>query len=523
MYQRNDGHISSMLNQNSQPTVFVSYSHEDKQWLDAMLPHLKPLVRNDSIDVWHDGRIDPGQQWKQEIETMLSGAEFAILLVSANFLESDFIADVELPALLKSEKENGLQVLPVVITPCLYEESPLQPFQSVNNPLNPMEGMKPVEQNQTWVKLARIIKKSLQKPMSGREQGVSLVSPTSSDFTSEVDVETTTVDLELTIDGDLENFSDSEKAEILDAISKLAGVSNLKVKRLREGSIKLTVELPPHLAERVMWAIKSGELEGLAVLDAEIIEETTRVLEVREPYEETNIVPNPAWWIWENMEFVRIEPGAFMMGSENGFANERPAHKVEITKPFYLGTYPVTQEQWLAVMGSNPSRFKGERRPVVNVSWNDVQSFLNKLNGGEHEYRLPTEAEWEYACRAGTTTEYSFGDDKSLLGDYAWSWENSEGTAHPVGQKKPNPWGLYDMHGNVWEWVQDWYSADYYKQFQNKTAIDPKGPDKGSPRVIRGGGWDSRATGLRSAVRISSAPGNAYNYVLGFRLLRTIP
>jgi len=167
------------------------------------------------------------------------------------------------------------------------------------------------------------------------------------------------------------------------------------------------------------------------------------------------------------MEFVLIPAGTFTMGSpdsdSNAYDHEKPAHQVTISEPFYMGKYEVTQAQWKAVMGENPSRFKGDDHPVENVSWEDVQQFIQKLNAkeGKEACRLPTEAEWEYAARAGTTTIYSFGNNASQLGNYAWYDENSGNTTHPVGDKPPNPWGLYDMHGNVWEWVQDWYGPIY--------------------------------------------------------------
>jgi formylglycine-generating enzyme required for sulfatase activity len=162
------------------------------------------------------------------------------------------------------------------------------------------------------------------------------------------------------------------------------------------------------------------------------------------------------------MEFVLIPAGAFEMGSPSNEAgrddDDGPIHQVTIKNAFYMGKYEVTQEQWRAVMGDNPSYFTGnDNLPVEQVSWDDVQEFIRKLNAkeGTDKYRLPSEAEWEYACRAGTTTRYSFGDSESRLGEYAWYTDNSGSKTHPVGQKKPNPWGLYDMHGNVWEWVLD--------------------------------------------------------------------
>jgi formylglycine-generating enzyme required for sulfatase activity len=243
------------------------------------------------------------------------------------------------------------------------------------------------------------------------------------------------------------------------------------------------------------------------------------------------------------MKFIHIPAGEFMMGSEDGFDSEKPVQKVIISKPFYLGTYPVTQREWKAVMGDNPSYFKGDELPVQQVSWDDVQEFIRKLNDkeGTNKYRLPSEAEWEYAYRGGSSTRYSFGDDESKLSDYAWYSENSGsrlpkkgdylgydkddwssnkwyGKTHPVGKLKPNPWGLYDIHGNVWEWVQDRWHGDYDGAPTDGSAWED---GSGSNRVSRGGGWRSNAGYCRSANRDFYDPGNRYFY-LGFRLLQEL-
>ncbi len=231
----------------------------------------------------------------------------------------------------------------------------------------------------------------------------------------------------------------------------------------------------------------------------------------------------------DGIEFIPIPAEDFMMGS-NEYDDEKPVHNVNIENPFYLGKYPVTQEQWEKVMGSNPSHFKGNNLPVDSVSWDDVQEFINKLNKGTDNYRLPSEAEWEYACRARTNTKYSFGDDESKLGDYAWysgyatseEWNQNidkirkEGSTHPVGQKKPNPWGLYDMHGNVWEWVQDKYHGNYEGAPPDGSAWEDGDSSK---RVLRGGSWFSDARHCRSASRSGLDPDDRVYYV-GFRLLR---
>ena len=219
------------------------------------------------------------------------------------------------------------------------------------------------------------------------------------------------------------------------------------------------------------------------------------------------------------MKFTRIPAGEFFMGSEES-NDEKPVHTVKINNAFYLGTYTVTQREWKAVMGDNPSVFKGDDLPVETVSWDDVQKFIKKLNEmeGTEKYRLPSEAEWEYACRAGTTTRYSFGDDESKLGDYAWYDNNSDDKTHPVGQKKPNPYGLYDMHGNVWEWVQDEWHGSYDGAPADGSAWERGG---GAFRVIRGGGWFSFARYCRSAVRDHGDP-HYRDSNLGFRLLQEL-
>ena len=223
------------------------------------------------------------------------------------------------------------------------------------------------------------------------------------------------------------------------------------------------------------------------------------------------------------LELVLIPAGEFMMGSpdsdEDANADEKPQHRVRITKPFYLGKYPVTQEQWEAVMGSNPSDVKGPKNPVETVSWDDCQKFLGKLNAklaaGAGKFQLPSEAQWEYACRAGSKTRYCFGDDQSKLGDYASYAANSGAKTHPVGEKKPNAWGLYDVHGNVWEWCQDRYDGVYY--YAESPMDDPTGPTGGSYRVFRGGGWGDPARRCRSANRLRVRPENRFNG-LGLRV-----
>jgi formylglycine-generating enzyme required for sulfatase activity len=226
--------------------------------------------------------------------------------------------------------------------------------------------------------------------------------------------------------------------------------------------------------------------------------------------------------------FVWIPPGRFVMGSpaseQDRYGHEGPQTVVTLTHGFYLCQHEVTQAEYQTVIGSNPSGFQGDpNRPVEQVSWYDATNYCAKLTAAEsaagrlpagYVYRLPTEAEWEYACRAGATNRFSYGDDPGYtkLGERAWYSANSGGQTHPAGQKLPNGWGLYDVYGNVWEWCWDWYGS-----YPGGSVTDPRGATSGSVRVFRGGGWDDSPRNCRSAYRAGVEPGYRYGN-LGFRV-----
>lgn len=225
--------------------------------------------------------------------------------------------------------------------------------------------------------------------------------------------------------------------------------------------------------------------------------------------------------------FVYIAPGTFPMGSpeyETGRSDDEIMHEVTLTKGFYMLKTPVTQRQWQAVMGNNPSSFMagGDNCPVENVSWNECQEFIKRLNAGEDGiYRLPTEAEWEYACRAGSSTPLCNGEISELncthdpiLNEVGWYCGNSSRKSRPVAQKNPNAWGLYDMHGNVSEWCQDWYG-----EYGSNSQTDPCGPKSASGKVVRGGSWLSNAKNCRSASRFNWLPDAGIEFI-GFRLVK---
>ena len=232
---------------------------------------------------------------------------------------------------------------------------------------------------------------------------------------------------------------------------------------------------------------------------------------------------------------VQIPAGKFLMGDKDEV--DAPPHEVVISS-FLMDRHLVTQEQFQKLMGTNPSRWKGDKNPVEQLRWSDAVKFCNQRSEQEGlqpcydpktlqcnfdatGYRLPTEAEWEYACRAGTTTAYFFGDSPARAGDFAWFDKNSGGHPRPVGQKQSNPWGLHDITGNVWEWCHDFYKVDYY---QESPRENPRGPNEGQNKVLRGGAWRFSADNGRSGYRYNESPGSAdvcFGYdIYGFRCVR---
>ncbi|MBE3068667.1 MAG: SUMF1/EgtB/PvdO family nonheme iron enzyme [Planctomycetes bacterium] len=238
------------------------------------------------------------------------------------------------------------------------------------------------------------------------------------------------------------------------------------------------------------------------------------------------------------IEMVLVPAGEFIMGSDRGEPDERPAHTVRLGA-FWMDTREVSQQAYQALMGKNPAKFAGPDRPVERVSWLGAVRYCNMRSLREglpacydpktlacdpsaDGYRLPTEAEWEYACRAGGVAAYAFGDDPAGLGKVAWFKDNAAGATHPVGQKEPNAWGLHGMHGNVAEWCEDFYAEGY--DAAPGEAADPRGPPSGDERILRGGSWRSSADACRASARASEAPGFAdvcFGYeAYGFRCVR---
>lgn len=374
--------------------IFVSYSHGDKKWLDKLMTFLRPFEREAELRVWSDKEIKPGSNWHADIQKALNEAEAAILLISQDFLASDYIASNELPQLLSAANERGLHIYPVIVSSCFLKNSPLSSFQAVNSPEYPLDKLNKAKQSEIFKRLA----------------------------------------------------------ETIDELLKVAlvGVTEEWLEKFRS-------------------------------------------------------------------RFVPIAAGGSYVFGDNGLHSKAHAlveHEKHVDS-FRLGQYVVTQSEWFDLMNTRPwvnqknTRY-GDNNPAVWVNWYQAFDFVGKINktDPQFDYRLPTEAEWEYAARGGQKTlskprtKFSFGDDANKLIEYGWYDQNAskggENYAHPVGELKGNQLNLFDMHGNVWEWTST-----------NSDGLLP----------LRGGGFNFIAEGASSAFRVPAKP-DFTSEAVGFRLVQ---
>jgi formylglycine-generating enzyme len=477
------------------PLVFVSYAREDNLprgnepgWLDWFCCHLKPSLDYAGIDLFIDNTIITGE-YTPPIRQALDRATAGILLLSHHFMNSQYIMEKELPILIARYKAKQLDLFPVLLTYCSWNRLPV-PYPQPHNG------------KQAHFLLSKLV-------------------------LAEHDP-----------DHPLDSLSGGRVNKVFDETTHRIIRYHEQRKKMEEELLKGATIVPGTPAP-----------ERTTIVDNPPPDNTTIIPDTKSIKDETIVIQKPAWasdagkdqygeWaeftingITQRMRW--IEPGEFLMGSpedEPGRNDDEYQHRVVITKGFWLADTACTQRMWKAVMGQNPSHFKGETLPVGQVSWDMADRFIkqcNQLLPGIN-LRLPTEAEWEYACRAGTTTPFHFGHtiNTSLVnynGNFPYSGvikgEYREKTVEVKGLPCNN-WGLYQMHGNIYEWCADWYT-DWYGETYYKESLtkDPQGPETGVDRVLRGGSWDSEARNVRSAYRRIGTP--VFRYCIsGFRLFR---
>ena len=454
--------------------LFISYSHVDREWVERLQKMIRPLVRSEALRLWDDSQIPAGAKWKVEIEKALASAKVALLLVSDDFLASEFVINKELPPLLRAAEAEGLCILWVCLGPCFYEATPIHEYQAVLPPGEPLEAMGPVQQKAALKTIAGAIRDALspgvaqaQDPAQTQPRPVTAPAPSSPAASAAKD------------SSRLQRYSTSTCL-------------------LRQEGGRWSMERRPLQVE----GYREDLGEGVA------------------------------------LTMVKIPAGSFLMGSPKAeperLEREGPQHEVTLGS-FFMAQTPITQAQWRAVAGwqkverdlkLDPSAFKGANRPVEQVSWFDALEFCRRLNQRTGQrYGLPSEAQWEYACRAGSTTSFHYGatltpELANYDGNYVYG-KGLKGTYRKqtteVDSFPANAWGLHDLHGNVWEWCADhWHDSYNFAPGDDQPWLIPAAADE-ELRLLRGGSWYFHPAVCRSAYRNDGHP-DGRGFLIGFRV-----
>jgi formylglycine-generating enzyme required for sulfatase activity len=492
--------------------VFFSYSHEDRELRDKLAIHLKGLERQRVISSWHDRQLVAGDKWQKEIDYHTQTADIILLLISPHFIASDYCYEIELPAAMARHKAGEACVIPILLCPVSgwkeYSFAELQVYPNGGKPITSW-----THQNDAFVDITDGIRAAVKKLLGERQQQeqelIRWLESEELPLGSEAQVEAQRL---LKLAGLAEAELGERMAGIVEARSQAAqqAAQEAEAKRqaAEEAERQAEIERQARLqAEQAEQARRQAEAKRQAQLAAE---QAQREKEARERHRSFTInisdrVP---------LDMIAIPGGKFWMGSPDGVGNdsERPRHEVTIA-PFFMGKCPITQAQYQAVTGKNPSHFKGENRPVEKVSWHEAIAFCQQLSKmSDRSFRLPSEAEWEYACRSGTETKFYFGETISAE---QVNHSNSNGTSE-VGKFQSNSFGLYDMHGNVWEWCADHWHKNY-KGAPIDGSAWIKNADKDF-RLLRGGSWYNRPGYCRSAYRHHYSPDRQLSS-FGFRVV----
>jgi formylglycine-generating enzyme required for sulfatase activity len=491
--------------------LFISYSHVDRDWVERLQKMIRPLVRSHGLRLWDDSQIQPGDKWREEIETALAAAKVALLLVSSDFLASEFVTNSELPQLLTAAEEEGLRILWVPLRPSLVRRTPIDAYQALLDPGRPLARMDPVEQEEALVEIALAIEKALaprqdSPPAAAKTQGDSAGRP-------------------------------RQAAAPSSGSSVLAGAERQAVAAARSEAVQAEAAKPevaqPEAAEPTAAPVP---LQRFATSTCLLRQEGGRWSMERRPLQVEGYREELGEGVALTM--LKIPAGSFLMGSpedEPGrIEDEGPQHEVTLGT-FFMAQTPITQAQWRAVAGwqklerdldPDPSNFKGANRPVEMVSWFDALEFCRRLSQRTGQrYGLPSEAQWEYACRAGSTTPFHFGatltpELANYNGNHVYG-NGPKGTYREqtveVASFAANGWGLHDMHGNVWEWCEDhWHDSYNFAPGDDQPWHIPAAADD-ELRLLRGGSWYIYPAHCRSAYRFDIHPDYRFND-LGFRV-----
>jgi formylglycine-generating enzyme required for sulfatase activity len=497
--------------------LFISYSHRDLKWLEQLRTHLKPLERNYNLERWDDSRIKPGDKWLAEIEQALARAAVALLLVSPDFVASDFIDRKEMPSLLDAAQNQGLAILWVPLRPISLKLFPqIEQYQALFSPDRTLADMTAVEQDRTLAKISETILETIDK---AKQQ-------------------------ETLKQNDNHQRVENDRLELLKAQSDAHAVEaqrwRAEAQRLAKEKEDLRLQVEPAASPGPLPSIQT---EGAAPPGPALIQisaDKGALVRVGNEWQQKTERITVSGYELElakgiAITMVQIPAGSFEMGSPATEAERRDTeglqHRVEL-QSFFLGQTPVTQVQWQAVanwpqvelkLNPDPARFKGANRPVERVSWEEAMEFCRRLSQrSKFAYTLPSEAQWEYACRAGSTTPFAFGETLTPeLANYDWTETYASGPkgvsrqqTTEVGSFPANAWGLHDMHGNVWEWCLDFWHDSYTGAPADGSAWTAGG---GTRRLLRGGSWDYGPAHCRSAYR-SAFHADARGSLIGFRV-----
>ncbi|MBL7780618.1 MAG: SUMF1/EgtB/PvdO family nonheme iron enzyme [Saprospiraceae bacterium] len=483
--------------------VFIAYSQKDNVFLDGLRTHIKPLERTRNLQVWFDGEIRPGEPWDEVIKSRLEKADIVLALISPNSLASDYFYEKEMKDALERHHEGKTRVVPILLLPCLWKETPMADLQGLPNGMKPVGNWRTLDDgwHNVMLGLLDILNEISNRPESASTDG------NASPYRSQ------------------KATSESEAWEfVIDAPSRSTYEQFLEIFPNGTYASQARLALDSFVADDIAWKFAQNNGSDQAI--QKYLKKYPKGLHANEARQ----IIDPFHDL-----MVLVKGGVFEMGDvfNDGFKMESPVHKVSL-EDFWICKYPVTQGLWKSVMGrdNNPSEFGGgEDKPVENVSWMQVNEFISALNKKSgNSYRLPTEAEWEYAARE-RGLKRRFGNGKDLANPEEINFCGLKSHKHsysvlgifrekttPVNMFRPNALGLFDMSGNVWEWCSDWYSEDYYKELaKNEITQNPQGPETGSGKVIRGGSWHVNAAGCRTMFRDASTPDDR-GADMGFRL-----